>query len=459
MKLIRDTKSVCPDCLQTIDAQLFAQDNEVVLYKKCSEHGEFQTVVWRGEPSFNTWENTFSHKINPDEKHLQPLGFATQKSCPHKCGLCSEHEQSTCTVLFELGDACNLSCPICFANSQDKKNNKFEELASIANKLKWIREQAGSVILQLSGGEPTLHPNLCEIIKEGTALFPAVQLNTNGILLGKDKDFAVRLKKSGLSWVFLQFDTLNDEANVVMRGARLLEIKKKAIEHCKSAGLSIVLVCTIANKVNDSELGELLDFSLSHFPAVKGLHFQPMTLSGRNVMENQKHITLPEVIAKLAEQSNGSVKIEHALASDCEHILCSFHARYFVDENKHLDYIRKDKACTSQECEEKRESLIQNAPQRSVESVIRSWEGSKEVEQETNELSGHNAFKAFDDFIKKSKSETFSITCMVFQDCYTLDLLRLKQCCIHIYSFDKVHRLIPFCAYNLTSRHGDSLYR
>jgi len=46
---------------------------------------------------------------------------------------------------------------------------------------------------------------------------------------------------------------------------------------------------------------------------------------------------------------------------------------------------------------------------------------------------------------------------MAFQDAWTLDLDRLKQCFIHVVGPD--NRLIPFCAYNLTNRQGQALYR
>ena len=46
---------------------------------------------------------------------------------------------------------------------------------------------------------------------------------------------------------------------------------------------------------------------------------------------------------------------------------------------------------------------------------------------------------------------------MAFQDAWTLDLDRLRQCHIHVVAPDK--RVIPFCAYNLTARDGRPLYR
>lgn len=457
MKIIRKTKSVCPVCLASIDAELVENNKEVILKKTCSEHGDFSSVVWRGKPHFLEW----SPRQEESLQHLRPLQLK-KTPCPQNCGICPEHKQSSCTVLLELTSACNLSCPVCFASSKStKETDTFLNLETLLEQLQWIKTNAGEVILQLSGGEPTLYPSLIELVYHASQLFPAVQLNTNGILLAENENLAFELKKAGLSWVFLQFDACCDEINKKIRGKKLLDIKKKAIENCRKAGLSVVLVSVLIKEINDDKIGELLDFALSYFPVVKGIHLQPMTRSGRNLISsNIEHLTLPEVISNLIEQSKNRVKKEHIRSSDCEHELCSFHARYFVDKNLTLEYIRgkNEKSC----CDTNKDISLQNilrteAPQRSVSSVIRSWQGKEVSENKETKIQG---LEAFDDFIEKAKRQTFSITCMTFQDVHTLDLQRLQQCCIHIYSFSNAqHRLIPFCAYNLTSLEGKSLYR
>lgn len=60
-------------------------------------------------------------------------------------------------------------------------------------------------------------------------------------------------------------------------------------------------------------------------------------------------------------------------------------------------------------------------------------------------------------FLNRLKSHPFSISCMAFQDVWNVDLERIRDCCIHIFSSDG--RLIPFCMYNLTDAGGQSLYR
>lgn len=561
--LIRKTKSVCPICLKTLDAELHfylekeqsiakewaGVEDTILLTKHCEEHGTFSSIVWQGTPNYFDWT---AKQIEHDEiKYLRPLQLSS-KECPQNCGLCSEHKQSSCTVLVELTDRCNLSCPICFANSQRVSSDSIGArptshipLENLFEQLEWIAKTAGKVILQLSGGEPTLYPHLLDLIKKAASLFAAVQLNTNGILLGQDKNLAKELKQAGLSWVFLQFDAPDNAVHIALRGKKLQDIKEKAIENCKKAGLAVVLVSVLVRGVNDYKLGDLVEFALQHYPTVRGVHFQPMTKSGRNFKKECAHITLPEVISLLAEQSKGQIKKEHAHAPDCEHTMCAFHCRYFVDNDLKLQYIYDERQKenpykkrvmhdniinlsnqTTKELEVNKEGyavkqkaksqntvqkntleILQNAPKRSIESVIRAWKGDKneedfafkkyvdlenkannkrennfktaciidktrdlahcKIEDESNNVGKHKKVEdrytdlnAFDAFIEKARKHIFSITCMAFQDVHTLDLQRLQQCCVHIYAQKNgQHALVPFCAYNLTSLSGNALYR
>ena len=65
---------------------------------------------------------------------------------------------------------------------------------------------------------------------------------------------------------------------------------------------------------------------------------------------------------------------------------------------------------------------------------------------------------AFERFLASAGIEQrFTVSCMAFQDAMTLDLERVKGCCIHVVSPSGT--LIPFCLYNLTSFDGTTLYR
>ncbi len=448
MQIIEETRSVCPICLKNIPAHIVRNNEEIQIVKQCKEHGEFSAPIWRGMPEYTTWKNINS----PLQKQVKQR-VHSHLDCPTTCGLCQNHSQKTCTVLLELCEECNLHCPVCFASSKTVGTQNFIPLEKTIEKINFLHKKVSSAILQLSGGEPTLYPHLLDVIKYASPLFSAIQLNTNGILLAENENFAKELKNAGLSWVFLQFDGTNDEIHKQIRGKALQSIKEKAIENCTKANLGVMLVSTLVEGINDNNIGELLDFALARFPHVRGIHFQPMTFSGRNSLtKNRKHITLPEVLQKISNQSKGCVQIEHASPSSCEHSLCSFNCRYYVKDNNELEYIPK--ASNDCGCEPIEKD---DAPTRSIETTIKYWQNVEDIESKTQKTLEKYNLNAFDDFIKKARAKTFSISCMAFQDVSTIDLERLQNCCIHIY--DGKEALIPFCAYNLTSIEGKALYR
>jgi uncharacterized radical SAM superfamily Fe-S cluster-containing enzyme len=101
-----------------------------------------------------------------------------------------------------------------------------------------------------------------------------VQVNTNGIRLAGDADFASALRDAGVSVIFLQFDGLTDTVYRRIRGAPLLDLKLKAIERCAALKLGVILVPTLVRNVNEDQIGAILQFAKKWIPIVKGVHFQ-----------------------------------------------------------------------------------------------------------------------------------------------------------------------------------------
>jgi len=190
---------------------------------------------------------------------------------------------------------CNLSCKYCFADSRDKADPSFEQVQA------WLRQLAvpGKTLVQLSGGEPTVRDDLPEIIKSAKeAGCRYVQLNSNGIRLAEDKEFVRKLAEAGLSFVFMQFDGTNDEINRKLRGADLLTLKKQAIENCAAYNIGVTLVPMLVPGVNTNNIGELLRFAIAKSPAVRGVHFQPVSYFGRipERPDDEARYTLDELI-------------------------------------------------------------------------------------------------------------------------------------------------------------------
>lgn len=436
-------------CLEKIPASRVAYGEEVYLEKVCARHGPFRAVIWRGEPSLEAW-------ARPKVPTVPPLCYKEiQAGCPFDCGLCPSHRQVTCTALIEVTGRCNLQCSYCFA-SAGTAPLPDPDLDTIRFRYERVKEASGFCSIQISGGEPTVREDLPFVIEMGRCLgFEFIQLNTNGLRIGTEPDYARRLKEAGLSSVFLQFDGIAKETYMRMRRKPLFAQKQAAIEQCAEAGIGIVLVPTVVPGVNAGELGAVLDFAIAKSPAVRGVHFQPVTYFGRHPAEpiDTARITLPEIMAALEQQSEGLVRREDFRPPGCENAWCSFHGNFVLMSGGKL------KALTgaSEGCCGKPERADEGA-RRTISAVSRQWRPPQENSRSKPfKMPGASGPVDLNDFLSYARTHSFSISGMAFQDAWTLDLERLRDCCIHTLAPDG--RLIPFCAYNLTSQTGKPLYR
>jgi 7,8-dihydro-6-hydroxymethylpterin dimethyltransferase len=445
-QVISITESVCPECLTRISAQRVAQGDDVYLHKTCPEHGSFQTILWRGRPAYAAWVKPKipAHPANP----FTPIN----RGCPYDCGLCAVHRQHTCTALLEVTQRCDLHCPFCFASAGVDAIPE-PDLNTITEWYRRLLEAGGPYNIQLSGGEPTMRADLPDIVALGKSLgFSFIQLNTNGLRLARDPAYVKALKEAGLSSVFLQFDGTRDDIFIALRGVPLLDRKRAAIERCLEHDLGMVLVPTLVPGVNTDDLGSIIRFALDYFPGVRGVHFQPVSYFGRYPQPptDVDRITLPEIMCAIEQQTRGLIKVENFTTSGCENAMCSLHGNFVVMPNGDLHpWTRQnnDSCCTPQPAE------IGAAKTRDF--VAKYWSSAPNVV--TLDSLGSSSFGEWGVFLARTKTHTFCISGMAFQDAWNLDLDRLRDCCIHTVSPDG--RLIPFCAYNLTDRSGRSLYR
>ncbi|NLT96487.1 MAG: radical SAM protein [Clostridia bacterium] len=456
--ILGNTESVCPQCLKRIPAQKVIVGADVYLTKECPEHGKFRVLIWKGsEPPYADWANT---KVPAAPKVCLTK---VEQGCPFDCGLCPEHRRDTCCLLLEVTKGCNLHCPICFADA-DKACDSDPDLQEIESWYKSLSENGLPYNIQISGGEPTVRDDLPQIIKLGRKYgFSYIQLNTNGLRMGREPRFVKQLKEAGLSSVFLQFDGTNDEIYKQIRGKALLDVKTAAVENCAKEGIGVVLVPTLVPGVNMDNIGEIINFAVSCMPAVRGVHFQPISYFGRYPMSPpETRITIPEILRAIENQTNGKIKAANFLPPGAENAYCSFHGNFILTEEGELkpwNSLQSGKSC----CQpiDAREGV-----NKSRDFVARQWAGPGNPTLENgcgcscpnqiDELSEINV-DSLDRFLTRVRDFTLAISGMAFQDAWSLDLDRLRDCIVHVFSADK--RIIPFCAYNLTAQNGNSLYR
>ncbi len=436
-------QSVCPVCLGRIDAVYEESAGGVDLVKSCPAHGTFRAAVWRGEPAWASWRRP---KTPSFPRH--PLTEA-RRGCPYDCGLCPEHGQHTCTGQIEVTSRCDLRCPVCYASAGVESADPAQE--EIARLLDTLRRVSGPCNVQFSGGEPTLRDDLPDIIRLARQRgFPFIQVNSNGLRLAREPAFAKALAEAGLDSVYLQCDGADDAVFRTLRGRPLLAEKLAAIRHCADAGLGVVLVATVAGDVNLAGLGDLLRLALSlnERSCLRGLHVQPMAFFGRypQALADAPRVTLPDVMAAL--DGVCGVQITDFHPPGCEHALCSFSAVYRRD-GAGLAPLDGVFAC----CDGERPDVPSAAEGARASKAFTARHWSAPAATAPNALGDD-----FDRFLARAAvDKRFTISGMAFQDAMTLDLDRVRGCCIHTVSPEGL--LVPFCLYNLTSLGGASLYR
>ena len=241
--------------------------------------------------------------LKPGDRPLAPQS-RTEHGCPYDCGLCPDHEQHSCLAVIEINDACNLTCPVCFADSAVGRGG-HRPLAEIEAMLDSVVASEGEPdLVQLSGGEPTIHPQFFEVLAAAKARpIRHLMINTNGLRIAREPGFAERLAEfmPGLE-VYLQFDSLQRDALMNLRGADLSRVRIEALQALERVGVSTTLVATVKKGVNDAEIPEIVRFALG-WRCVRGVTLQPVQDAGRNDGFDAKtnRIVLTEIRRRVAE--------------------------------------------------------------------------------------------------------------------------------------------------------------
>ena len=312
------TQSLCPECLALVPAKIITKGSRVYFRKRCPTHGVREDFVCSDVSQYDQMQYSLPGKVPPQ------YGVEPDKGCPFDCGLCTEHEQHTCVGLVEMTSSCNLRCPMCYASSgPGGVHLSYDECVRSIDRL--VAVEGRAEVLQLSGGEPTIHPEFLRVLEYAAAQpIDIVMINTNGIRLAHDTellDGIERLKHR--VEVYFQFDGFDDRGSKLLRGESLVETKLKAIEALGRRGIKTSLVCTLQPGVNEHEIGAIVRFGLER-PWITGISFQPATYSGRHVLPEdlERRITFPDVIRAIAEQTDGIFREDDFMPLPCAHPNC-----------------------------------------------------------------------------------------------------------------------------------------
>ncbi len=418
-ELLNHSEGICPICFNVVEASVVTREKEVYLRKMCPDHGPSTTYLWPDADHYQ-WMNAFRVPFSKPK-----TAMAVKDGCPLSCGLCSDHLRRPTLVEIEVTQRCNLHCPVCFmAAGNAAPDPGFETLQEMAKSI--VRQSGTQISLQLTGGEPTVRADLPEIVRlfraEGIT---AIEVNSNGLAIGRDPALIYKLANAGITGIYLQFDGLSDRVYEQIRGAALLADKLRAIEKCRASGVQVVLAMTVIWGINHDQIGDVLNFALKNQDVVAGVAFQPAFTSGRFEVESNRRLTMGDVIFMLAEQSEGKIKPYDLWPLGCSHPLCSCSTVLVSEQGEYQPFTR---LITPQEYIQ---SFDSNSPQGSVFSDI--------------------AMKKY-----PSLNNGLSIVIMNYMDAMTLELNRLKECSMTVAMQDG--RQIPFCAYQLSDFFGKRLY-
>jgi uncharacterized radical SAM superfamily Fe-S cluster-containing enzyme len=440
------TTSLCEDCLSLVPAKITAEGSNVYYVKRCREHGVQKTLIsddlsyWKAQKDW----------LKPGDRPLAPQ-TRTDFGCPFDCGLCPDHEQHSCLAIIEVNEACNLTCPVCFADSSVKRE-AHRPLAEIERMLDILVASEGEPdLVQISGGEPTIHPQFFEILAAAKRRpIRHLMINTNGLRIAREAGFAERLAEFMPGFeVYLQFDSLRRDALMALRGADLTRVRIQALEALERANISTTLVVTLKKGLNDDEIADIVRFALK-WRCVRGVTFQPIQDAGRNEGFDPKtdRIVLTEIRRRIAEA--GVFALEDLIPLPCN------------PDQICIGYgLRDGETVTPVTSLLPRELFVAAAP-----NTV-TFEAYPELQQRVFDLlslstaQGDTSDKlgallcCLPSVVAPDQlgyEHTFRVVISQFLDRYNFDLGTVKRSCVHFVEPDG--RIIPFDTYNTFYRPG-----
>ena len=442
------TRSICPVCRRVIDAQVLLRDNKVYMQKRCPEHGPFEALIYADAEAY-----VASARFN--KPGTLPLKYSTEVvlGCPHDCGLCPDHQQHACLGIIEVNSACNMDCPLCFAEAGSGFNLTLAEVEGILDH--FVETEGEPEAVQFSGGEPSIHPEIIPMLKAATERnIKHVMLNTNGKRIAADDEFLDQL--AGIDprpAIYFQFDGFESETYRILRGEPdILDEKLRALDRLAEIGCTVVLVPAVERNVNEHEIGDIVRFGIEH-PAVKGITFQPAFHSGRHEEHDpMTRMTNPDIIRLIEEQTEGMFLKNDFFPVPCCFPTCNsvtyafveddtvLPLPRFVDVEEYLDYVSN--------------RILPDIGEFSAESIQAALEGlwsSSAVPG--SEKSGRDFALGCsicglleDSELGEVTDHIFMIALQDFLDPWTFNQKNVMKCCKEILLPDG--KQIPFCAYN-----------
>jgi uncharacterized radical SAM superfamily Fe-S cluster-containing enzyme len=454
-RLIKQTGSICPSCLEPIDAKVYERHGQVWMDKSCTDHGRFSALL----------SSDIRHYYKPDQQRA-----SAQSCCGSACGAPASDSQATtwtnhsCNILIEITERCNLSCPTCFAGSspQHSKMMSMETFTRQVDQLLAGGKSSADVI-QLSGGEPTVHPQLTEMIDllvdRG---FRQICINTNGIKLAQPtfaEGLASRFESIDSSlFAYLQFDGFEESTYAGLRGrSDLLSVKQKALKNCQRLGIGVHPVMTLTRDINDHEVGDFLQLAVTN-PSLKNLVIQPAMYSGR--YENTRRpdrLTLADTVKLICTQFDvfSPADFIPIPCSDPNCFSMAVALRTSTGLVPMSRYFPRYESWSGEDSSELIGKFTDTIDGPAAISEAIRWAVSRQQFDELDDTVVDSLLDALIEWRGNKDSQAVWDSLLVvsikpFMDAWTFDQDRVDQCCVHILDADG--NPVSFCEFNAINR-------
>jgi uncharacterized radical SAM superfamily Fe-S cluster-containing enzyme len=457
------SKGICPKCRELVDGVRILRDGKVYLRKQCPRDGRSEALI-SGDADWFLKSLTYITKGSVPLKH----STGTSEGCPKDCGLCPDHEQHSCLPIIEITNHCNLECPICIVQN---KNNYTMTRGEFTATIDGLIEKEGTLdTVNLSGGEPTVHPEFLDFLDLAKRPeISRVSVSTNGLRCATDYAFCQELARKKV-YVNLQLDALRNPELRILRGAGDQEsAKRRALENLEKAGVRTTIVSTVAKGVNDGQIGDCVrllyerDFILS-------LMFQPAAYTGYGGAHFGPHdplnvITIPDVVRCAEEQTGGALRKSDFLPLPCSHPGC-FGLTYllktdegfipfprFIELDQYLEIISNRGTIRPDETFEGAIKATIDQLWSSAGQIPDSDRILKTLKKALRLMYPEDRVLELEERLHLGEGLVKTIFIHAFMDEHTFEVDRIKKCCTHYAMPDG--RLMPGCAYNMFYRHKD----
>ena len=458
---LRQTTSLCTVCKQGVPAVIVEVAGRIVMRKRCAQHGE-QEILLSSDALWYHRNERFSAALKPPVTVRKQV----EAGCPFDCGACTSHQQSVYLPVIPITSACNLDCPICY--TINKNDGAFHmSLAEFREILGVIRRNDPAMkIINLTGGEPTRHPQLREIVRAcHEAGIHRVTISTHGLSFIHDegllKDLAALRAR-----IVLSFNSFDEETNKRMIGANVYKAKMRVLEQLAKHDVDTTLIPVLALGVNDHEIGRLIELALEN-AFIRSLEIHTMTFTGQGGVgfDGETRITVPDVLKRIEEGSRGRMRVEDFVPSPCAHPLC--YQTCYLLQTEAFGFVPFARFMSVANIRELLTDNLYMEPGAKMEAVLHEVISELWSRDEPDEL-GSEVLRT----LKRLLQQIFATQGLTYADQQVLteraaktvyihshmdeanfDTERIRQCCVGVPAADGSN--IPTCSYNILYRERD----